>query len=430
MQSVPVLVSHFSSRLQYVLDWLSGQLGISLRCAENATEVAGGNFFIAYGNNTSGALLHIPDEGLLREYKQLQQTSYVFPENAAAITDITTFDLFSAIFFLLSRYEEYLPFTPDKHGRYPAAESVLYKQGILEIPVVDQWVQQLRILLKEKYHLPVSQPAFSYLPTYDIDIAWSYKNKGLVRNTGALAADVLKGKFSGAAERIQVLNGVKKDPYDAFEHLSVLHKKFHVKPLYFILFSLRTTAFDKNISPENPAMQQLIRKLSAEGTVAMHPSYYSDTAAVFSSEKKMLEATAGKQVTLSRQHYIKLKLPDTYSLLMQHNIYEDYSMGYGTHLGFRAGTGSSFLWYDLQQEQVTKMKIFPFCFMDTTAHYDQGLSCHAAFDRLKKMAWLLKESGSMLITVFHNFSQGTSDEWKGWAEAYEKFLQKFSAAIF
>ena len=138
----------------------------------------------------------------------------------------------------------------------------------------------------------------------------------------------------------------------------------------------------------------------------------------------MLEHVAGKNTDISRQHYIKLKMPDTYRLLINNHITADYSMGYGSHLGFRAGTGNSFLWYDLQKEIVAQLRIYPFCFMDTTAHHDAKLSSSEALEKLDAMSKILERTGSTMITIFHNFSLGTSNEWKGWRQIYEHFLQE------
>ena len=119
-----------------------------------------------------------------------------------------------------------------------------------------------------------------------------------------------------------------------------------------------------------------------------------------------------------------MRLPDTYHLLLRNGISDDYSMGYGSHLGFRAGTGASFAWYDLTREETAQLRIHPFCFMDTTAHFEQKLNVHDAFSKLHAMAFALEQAGSTLVTVFHNFSLGTARESKGWRHAYESFLQE------
>jgi hypothetical protein len=192
--------------------------------------------------------------------------------------------------------------------------------------------------------------------------------------------------------------------------------------LYFVLAAAKTTAFDKNIHPKHPAMMRVIKNLAKEGIIGIHPSYYSHHNDTLSREKTMLEFVSGRSTHISRQHYIKVKLPDTYRLLINNKIIDDYSMGYGSHLGFRAGTGSSFLWFDVEKDIATQLRVHPFCFMDTTAHYEVKLSISEAFERLEAMSKVLEKTGSTLITVFHNFSLGTSSEWKGWRQAYEIFL--------
>jgi hypothetical protein len=49
------------------------------------------------------------------------------------------FDPFAASFYLVSRYEEYLPFQPDEHGRFPEQQSLNVKAGFFETPVVNHY---------------------------------------------------------------------------------------------------------------------------------------------------------------------------------------------------------------------------------------------------------------------------------------------------
>src|ERR1019366_5338427 len=115
-----------------------------------------------------------------------------------------------------------------------------------------------------------------------------------------------------------------------------LHREYDVKPLYFILSATRTTAYDKNIPSRHPAMIRVIKNIAKDGVIGIHPSYYSQQDDKMSREIKVLEHISGERMRISRQHYIKMKIPDTYRLLLKNNIAEDYSMGYGSHLGFRA----------------------------------------------------------------------------------------------
>lgn len=419
-----------SNRLTYVLDWIfKTRIGISYTLTNYMADIDASTNSIVYGS-THETAISIPSSGLLHktgiQQHQIETGKWngITTLYAAEGNYTIPFDIFSAVFFLISRYEEYYSFAPDKHGRYPATDSILCKNNILEQPVIDEWVEQLRAVLIQK-GIFTTTPEFSFLPTYDIDIAWSYKNKGLKRSIGGFVKDILSGRISAAINRLTATSD--KDPYYSFDSIAALHKKHNYTPIYFVLAALQTGEFDKNISPSHPAMKRLIQQFSHEGILGVHPSYNTNTnTQLLNNEKTTLEKISGITITQSRQHYIRLWFPHTYRQLIATGITDDYSMGYGTHLGFRAGTGNPFRWYDLGKEEVTNLYVHPFCFMDSTAHYELNLTAQDAFKRLEKMSASSKNTNSRLITVFHNFSLGTDAEWKGWAEAYAAFLKRMA----
>lgn len=433
MAPVVIYCPFTSPRLTYVLDWIfNEQLRTGYALTNDKTIAAESPFYISYGDDSPKGL-SIPAAHLLRQNNIDEHEIATGTSNESPALYVINspgysfnFDLFSAIFFLISRYEEYLPYMPDKHNRYPATSSILFKLNCLERPIVDEWLLLLRNEMNKHIALPV--PAFSFLPTYDIDIAYSYIYKGFVHTIGGYIKDIATANMQRVKERTACLNGTI-DPFDSFDWLFDLHGKYHIRPIYFILSAQSASRFDKNIHPAQPAMKRLIRRLAADGDIGLHPSYYSnrDTDLVF-SEKKLLVSVANAPVNISRQHYIKNKIPYTYNLLLSKTITEDYSMGYATHLGFRAGTGNSFLWYNLKEENVTGLRVHPFCFMDTAARFECELNPVEAFVRLEKMKAVLQKCGSRLITVFHNFSLGTDTGWNGWKEQYENFIDTVSTS--
>lgn len=431
MDSIVVYSPRSSPRLKYVLDWLiKERLQTSYILTHDEQEAMSARCCITYGSALPGCT-NIPDAGLLWQTTiQPQELNTTLWENIPVLYPVDgadsdlPFDLLAALFFLLSRYEEYGDFVPDKHDRYPATASILYKKGWLQRPLADEWVCTFRKQLMAATGIILPEQHFLYQPTYDIDMAYAHLHKGLKRLLGALMRALLKGDVRQLSERTQVLKNKQKDPFDSFRWLRQLHREYGCTPLYFVLSAQKVTAYDKNIHPLHPAMMRVTKNLAKESTLGIHPSYYSDIGNLVSQEKKILERVAGQQITISRQHYIKIKTPDTYRLLLQNGIVHDYSMGYGAHLGYRASTSNSFLWYDIQQETVTTLRIHPFCFMDSTAHYELKLSAAEAFEKLEAMSKIAEQTGSTLITVFHNFSLGTSTEWKGWRQCYETFMQE------
>jgi hypothetical protein len=431
METIVVYSADNSNRLKFVLDWLlKERLHLSYTVTTNEADTAGLPFFISYGKPLANSV-SIPDEGLLwktgiQKIEPLLGSWKDIPTLFAAADGEYTvpFDLFTAVFFLLSRYEEYYHYHPDKHGRYPAAKSILCKNGWLMRPIVDEWLTVFRKVVQAASGIQIEQTPFLFQPTYDIDMAYSHLHKGVGRIVGAYLRALITVDLKQINERTQVLKKKQKDPYDSFRWLRQMHKEYDLKPLYFVLSSLKTTAFDKNIHPQHPAMVRVIKNLAKESAVGIHPSYFSERHDALNKEKKTLEQVSGKDIHISRQHYIRMKMPRTYRVLLEHGITEDYSMGYGSHLGFRAGTGNSFAWYDLEKETITPLRVFPFCFMDTTAHYEAKMTVNEAFEQLHVMRRKLHQTGSTMITVFHNFSLGTSSEWKGWKAAYEQFMQE------
>lgn len=429
MLTISIYASQTSNRFRFVLDWLFRErLHLDYSIITDETDTKLKQCGISYGKGVEGTV-SIPDMGLLWQKGiarcPLEKGNW---ENIPVIfynkdSDNTLpFDIFSALFYLLSRYEEYYPYHPDKHNRYPATESYLFQDGILKRPIVDEWVNAFKKLIEEKMGVVINTPSFNYLPTYDIDIAYAHRHKGIKRTIGAYIQSIIKFDKKGIRERTNTLLNKKPDPYDSFHFLKMLHQDSSYKPICFILCSLKTTHYDKNIHPRHPLMIKLIKNLAKTSIIGLHPSYHAYTSSIFDMEKKTLEAITENDIHISRQHYIKVKLPETYRMLLRKGIDIDYSMGYGTHLGFRAGTGSSFLWYDIEREQITSLRIYPFCFMDTTVHYEQQLSSSEAFNQLREMTRTLKECNSQLITIFHNFSLGSSKEWMGWRDEYQRFI--------
>lgn len=327
------------------------------------------------------------------------------------------FDIFAASFYLISRYEEYLPHEKDMYGRYACENSITYREDFLHLPLINIWVTHFREKLKEKYATLNFQPStFNFLPTYDIDIAYSYKHKGLLRNMGGF----LK---SPALQRLLVLTGRIKDPFDCYEHLHQLHNKFNLKPIYFFLVAGTNGQYDKNILPHTRAMWELISKHAKKYQIGLHPSWHSgDNRSLLKKEKEQLEAMCNYAVSKSRQHYIRFNLPEGYQRLITAGITDDYSMGYGSTNGFRASVASSFFWYDLEKEQQTNLRIHPYCFMDANAYYEQRQKPDESLNELQHYLAICKKVNGTLITIWHNNFLGTGNDFKEWKGIYEQFI--------
>lgn len=329
------------------------------------------------------------------------------------------FDVFAAVFYLITRYEEYLEYEPDEYGRYAHWNSLAWKEGFLHQPLIDIWLINFVYKIRQQFSSFNPQPlTFNLLVTYDIDIAWSYKHKRWLKTIGGL----LKHP-STIGKRLRVISGKEKDPFDAYDWLKELHDQYGLQTIYFFLLAEQNSEYDKNISPTKAALQQLIRSTAKNATVALHPSTQSVTnETLLKQEKEMLQWISRKKITATRNHYIRFHLPHSYRTLLANGFTDEYSMGYGTVNGFRASTSHSFLWYDLEKETTTDLRIHPFAYMEANSFYELHQSPEEALAEMKQLCAEVQKVNGTFITIFHNHMLGTEPMFKGWREMYERFV--------
>lgn len=333
------------------------------------------------------------------------------------------FDIFAIVFYLLSRYEEYLPSQKDVHDRFVATKSLAYQSNFLQQPLINLWSLQFKNILGKMYpQLQFSLPNYQFLPTYDIDFAWAYRHKGFLRSLGAYVKDILRGDMRILKERFLVQTNQLDDPFYTFDYLEELQKKYQLNPLYFFLLG-NHAEFDKNISPNKPIFQRLIWAISQKNDIGIHPSYKSNTAfSILKMEKERLEKISQQLVVNSRQHFLKLTLPDTYRNLIKIGIQNDYTMGYAAQIGFRASIATPFYWYDLKAETTTNLLIHPFQIMDVTLQQYLQLSPNAAIEKALEIIQITKSVNGTFVTLWHNSSFSKEEKWRDWKRVYEAIL--------
>ncbi|HET6995855.1 MAG TPA: polysaccharide deacetylase family protein, partial [Chitinophagaceae bacterium] len=290
--------------------------------------------------------------------------------------------------------------------------------------------QDFKKILQKKFpefvihRQPVPNPAF-FLPTYDIDIAWSYKHKGFWRNAGGFARSLLKGQWSSVKERMRVLLGKEKDPFDAYGWLDKLHEQYNLHPHYFFLVPEKRGRYDKNIPPSSKAMQALIRDHRNRYAIGIHPSWKSgDDVSLLKKEIETLSALDSSRIISSRQHYIRFNLPEGYRRLIENGINYDFSMGYGSINGFRASVASPFYWYDLEKEKKTNLQIYPFCYMEANSFYEQKSTAAQALEEMRYYYRTVNSVNGYFIMIWHNSFLGTDKLSAGWRDIYEQFIKE------
>jgi hypothetical protein len=429
-----ILSDNVSPRLQYITEFFFGihwSLDFTLTTSVEeflATDAIKINYT---ATPQPGPVVNIIPGELLFEKNTFRQPIKVLSEDGMNVffrfskdEDIYPFDIFAAAFYLLSRYEEYLPHTTDIHDRYAAENSLAFQHGFLKIPLVNIWLSHFEQFIKKRYsQFKPGQRSFKFLPTFDVDTAYEW-NFNLIKNTRHFASLVKNKKSLAVRQSLNVITGKTKDPFDIFEKLSQLHEENRLHPIFFFLLANKNSIYDNNNPAEGKKMVSLINKLSKKFETGIHPSYYSENKNTLIDEKELLEKLSGNVIKKSRQHYLRFNLPATYRLLIESGITDDYSMGYGTMNGFRASYAGTFYWYDLGKEEKTNLKIHPFCYMDSNSIYYHNHSPEEALSELLSLFRSVKNVNELFIVVIHNHFMGRHDN--EWFDVYKSFLKEIS----
>lgn len=419
-----------SPRLSYVTEFIfKFVLDTQYEIVTQDSESLDSDLLLNYSDETIKADLNIKPISLLFENDIKSVEIEIkkwngLPSFFHSSEELVPFDLFAATFYLISRYEEYLPYTADEFKRFPHTKSLAFQEGFLHTPLVDKWLHTFKkILVSLNPNLKFQVKPFSFIPTYDIDIAYSYHGKGLKRNAGGLFRDLLKGKISHVTERLMVLLKQHKDPFDAYDYLDKLHHDYSLEPIYFILLG-DGKDLDKNIKPSSSIMQNLISLLSSKYSIGLHPSFKSNE----SLNRLRNEIEMLNYPILSRQHYIRFNLPDTFRNLIDVGIKHEYSMGYGSINGFRASTSYAYLWFDVIENKKHHLWVHPFCYMECNSRFEQKQTPNESLNEMLHYLNEVKAVNGNFISIWHNFSLGTDADWKPWKEIYTPFIKQVQSS--
>lgn len=346
-----------------------------------------------------------------------------FPKFFASNTnDFLGYDIFAMVFYFATRYEEYLNSELDEHQRFKAENSLTFKYNCLHIPFLNIAIDDFKQKLKQvSPSLNFNSRTFNFLSTIDIDNAFAFAHKGLKRNIGGLIKDVFLLKMNQIALRVISNLNEEKDPYNTFHFINSLSKETQTELTYFVLIG-DYAAYDKNPHYNNAGFRNLLKQLSNQYEMGLHPSYESfNHPEKMEIEKKRLEEIIEKKITSARCHFLRIKFPDTYRIFIKAGITDDYTMIYASQSGFRTGLCTPYKWFDLQKNESTTLTIHPSSVMEGTLRDYNKLSSEAAKNTSLLLLNEVKKYGGEFVSVWHNDSFVPSQ--KEWIEIYKNLLK-------
>lgn len=426
-----IYVKKETPRISYIFKHICQRiLGIDISFATSLEEfISYPGEKISYGKKPLGNELFFQSAGLLEQQgvesqdiivKKWEETIGFF-----SVPDATglPFDIFSASFYLLTRYEEYLPHVKDEMGRFMASESLAYQADFLHQPVVDIWAMKFKNRLLTAFpELHFEKRTLKIHPIVEVASPYDYKNKGFFRTWVGYFIDLFKGRFKRIRERTQVLIGLKRDPRDTFKWMVNIAKHSRFKMTFFFLLGESKT-FSESINTHRQNFKLLIKYIADYEDVGL---IFSDEALadfeVLKSEKRRIEEITNRLLEKTMNTEFQVKLPELYRNLIELEIKNDYTMVYPDVPGFRAGTCTPFLFYDIDYEVKTPLIVQPIT-MITRALKQRYIS--DIEKRVYQYISEVKKVNGKLMIVFSNEDFAKSPENEFWRNLFSEKLSKY-----
>lgn len=384
---------------------------------------------LIYGRTAVDGAFHVLPHGLLEEaavapvgppMADHDGLPLLFPVSGGDLP----FDLFSGAFFLLSRMEEQAGLPGDRYGRPLTGSIHAARKGYLHRPVVDEWLYLLADAWRHRDpRVPVLRRSYTHTATFDVDNGAMYLGREWWRSLGSAARDLLHLRTARVRDRVSVLLGNRPDPYAVHGRFLDLVRNSGARPIVNFMAAPRGV-HDHAVPVQHPYMRAVVAAVADHAEVGLHPSFFSsERPELIAAEKQLLEAVLGRPVTSSRQHFLRLRLPDTIRQLAELGIRDEHSMGMHDRIGFRAGTCTPFPFYDLRAEKPMPLTMHPFAVMDSTLAYQLHLGPAAAVAATKRMVDAVRAVEGTFISVWHERFLSDYGAEAGWGQVADEVLQ-------
>jgi hypothetical protein len=329
-------------------------------------------------------------------------------------TLVVSADIVAGTFFLITRYEELIkPGERDEHGRFPGKASLPYMAGFIDRPIIEEWGKLLRQLMRENgFNIPEPPQKISkvYL-THDLDQLAHF------RTIRGMLGGVLRG-IRRPKEGRRAINSffgrVSDDPWFTFPYIYKLDNELidklgddRCEAILFVRSSGSKYREDKPFpNLLNPDYKSLIRLSKRKKiNIGLHASYEAGFKPhLINSEKDKLAQATNTLIKYNRNHFLCSHESKDMKFLIEAGIEEDFTMGYADMAGFRLGTCRAVNYIDLENMQLTKLKLHPLTVMDGTLSEKKYMfmNAHDALQYCEQLIKTVENFNGELVLLWHN----------------------------
>ncbi len=336
---------------------------------------------------------------------------------------ITNVDFFASAFFMLTRYEEIVNQITDEDANFPCKKSLAYIENYLERPIVNEYVELLWFLLKKLQPvLKRKEMNFQLFLTHDIDDLKLGTFKKRVRSiiSQIVRKKSLRGFLSELWRNFAWIFTLRKN---TFNYILFTSEKYGFQSTFYFLLN-GTSKLDNRYDPYSPKVRGIIKKIIEKGhKVGLHSSYssYLDFDQLL-KEKNILKDIIDSENFGVRNHYLRIKVPESLRNYEKANLVHDSSLGYSKCYGYRAGTCYPYYFFDILENRKLNIKEYPLIIMDMTIidNYPELDKPQKVLDAIKKQIDVISFYKGTFVFLVHNHSFEQFQY--PWRSIYKKIL--------
>jgi hypothetical protein len=338
----------------------------------------------------------------------------------ASLEDAMKIDIFGSVFFMLSRLEEVIINETDVHDRFISSASLAVKEGFIDRPIVDEYVEVLWGVLSNKWlFLKRTYSKGKVVATCDVDRPLEYPINHLVIFKQFLKDLIKKDTRSVAFDNVWRRSYLLLGNYTKDKNLNNIRWMMseNEKHNRSVEFNFVAGVTDKSKDPfyklSDKSIGSILLEIDKRGhKIGIHPSYHTYLSKenmrheVSHLRKTLLSLNIDQKVQFGRQHFLRWKTSSTIHNWINSGLKFDSSMGFADIPGFRSGTAKQFKWFDVIKNESTILIERPLIFMECSVLSKRYLNLDYSDETLTYILDLKRKSlkyGGDFVFLWHDY---------------------------
>lgn len=323
-------------------------------------------------------------------------------------------DIIATSYYIISRYEEMVKSDlRDKYGNFPASESILVKNSIIDRPIVDEFGELLRRKLCQLgYKVDENKNNFSKIYiTHDMDyIFYKYNFLLMIKVMGKR---LIKHRKVVLYPLLNWLGIYNVNPCRTWNYMLVKERELalnitnSLESICFVVATDRGDKFTSSYIRDKKTKKYLNEMIDKGAEIGLHTSFdAANSYALLHKEMDNLQSILGRKVKYQRNHYLRQLNPSDISKYENIGITDDFTTGFNEITGFRLGTCHPIRWIDPKDAKLHNIILHGMHIMDGTLIGKKPYQMELSFDRAKnncaKIIDEIYRYGGELDLLIHN----------------------------